>query len=82
MWGVKDRKVVVKWRNIHKGRIHKLAWTREDRNVVAISLYENKWAVKIIDVLSQNILLSTYILMDPLFNNIMKDMNNMSQYIQ
>jgi hypothetical protein len=51
----------VKWKNVQKGKIHKLGWSKSDSNIISISYFENKWAIKIIDLLSNNILLSTYI---------------------
>jgi hypothetical protein len=33
----------------------------KDRNIVSISYFERKWAIKIIDLQTQNFMLSTYI---------------------
>lgn len=73
-----------KLKNVHKGRIYKLAWVNGDRSVVLISLYEGKWAVKIVDVVSENVLLSTYVnvmVMGEIYNSVqggISDINGIS----
>lgn len=52
---------MLKFNDLQKGKIHKLKWSKKDSNLISISYYSEKWAIIFIDILSNNIILSTYI---------------------
>lgn len=60
---------------MQKGKIVKLLWAKNDSNLCVVSYFEGKWAIKIIDVIKGNVLLSTYINNDTTMSNALVNNN-------